>query len=116
MEPSRGEIWSADLGTGTGHEQSGPRPVLVVSDDLFNTGLSGLVIIVPLTSKVGKSRNIPAHISVAPPEGGLKIPSVLLCDQLRTVSKDRLGKTSWGSISLATLAKIETVLRHLLRL
>ena len=30
-DPSRGEIWLADLGTGRGHEQSGQRPVLVVS-------------------------------------------------------------------------------------
>jgi len=89
-DPARGEIWLADLGTGRGHEQQGPRPVLVVSDDALNAGLSGLVIVVPLTSRVAKSRGIPAHIPVAPPEGGLKTPSVILCDQVRTISKDRL--------------------------
>ena len=31
-DPNRGEIWLADLGTGRGREQSGQRPVLVVSD------------------------------------------------------------------------------------
>lgn len=78
--PRRGEIWLADLGTGRGHEQSGQRPVMVISDDAFNSGLAGLVMVIPLTSKVKKSRNIPAHIPVTPPEGGLKTPSVLLCD------------------------------------
>jgi mRNA interferase MazF len=92
-DPIRGEIWLADLGTARGHEQLGQRPVLVVSDDAFNAGLSGLVMAVPLTSKVGRSKTIPAHIRVDPPEGGLKTPSVILCDQLRTISKDRLGKT-----------------------
>jgi mRNA-degrading endonuclease toxin of MazEF toxin-antitoxin module len=55
-DPIRGEIWLADLGTGRGHEQSGQRPVLVVSDDAFNAGLAGLVMTVPLTSKVAKSK------------------------------------------------------------
>ena len=51
-DPNRVEIWLADLGTGRGHEQAGQRPLLVVSDDAFNSGLSGLVMIVPLTSHV----------------------------------------------------------------
>src|SRR5205823_12239568 len=102
-DPIRGEIWLADLGIGRGHEQSGQRPVLVVSDDAFNSGLAGLVMIVPLTSKVKKSKNIPAHILVDPPEGGVKTPSVLLCDQLRTLSKDRLGQAPWGSVSATIL-------------
>jgi mRNA interferase MazF len=113
-DPGRGEIWLVDLGTGRGHEQSGQRPVLVVSDDGFNAGPAGLVMAVPLTSKVTKSKQIPAHVRVDPPEGGLKTPSVILCDQLRAVSKDRLGKAPWGSVSPATLAEVEKALRVLL--
>jgi mRNA interferase MazF len=88
----------------------------VVSEDAFNQGLAGLVMTVPLTSKVGKSKNIPAHVPVNPPEGGLKTPSVILCDQLRTISKDRLGQAPWGTVSAATLAEVEKVLRMLLGL
>src|SRR5262249_60158926 len=69
-DPNRGEIWLADLGTGRGREQLGQRPVLIVSDDAFNAGPAGLVMVVPLTSKVAKSKNIPAHIRADPPEGG----------------------------------------------
>src|SRR6516164_1195606 len=115
-DPSRGEIWPADLEAGRGHEQSGQRPVLVVSDDAFNAGLAGLVMTVPLTAKVAKSKNIPAHIRVDPPEAERKTPSVILCDQLRTISKDRLGKAAWGTVSPATMAAVETVLRVLLSL
>ena len=115
-DPSRGEIWLADLEIGRGHEQSGQRPVLVVSDDAFNTGPSGLVMTVPLTSKVMKSKNIAVHIRVDPPEAGLKTPSVILCDQLRTISKDRLGKAPWGIISAATMMEVEEALRLLLGL
>jgi mRNA interferase MazF len=112
-DPLRGEVWLADLGTGRGHEQSGQRPVLMVSEDAFNTGLAGLVMTVPLSSKVAKSRNVPAHIRVDPPEGGLKTQSVILCDQLRTISKDRLAKVPWGKVSAATLAEVEKALRML---
>lgn len=115
-DPSRGEIWAADLGTGLGHEQSGQRPLLVVSDDLFNAGPAGLIVAVPLTSRVTKSKNIPAHIPATPPEGGLKTPSVILCDQLRTVSKSRLGQSAWGTVTPVTLAKVEDALRILLGL
>src|SRR5438132_14360354 len=104
------------MGTGRGDDQAGQRAVLVVSDDGFNAGLAGLVMTLPLTAKVGKSKNIPAHIRVDPPEGGLKTPSVILCDQLRTLSKDRLGKTPWGTVSAVTLAEVERVLRVLLGL
>src|SRR5207248_9982800 len=110
-DPNRGEIWLADLGTGRGHEQSGQRPVLVVSDDAFNAGLAGMVMTVPLTSKVAKSKAIPAHIRVNPPECALKTPSVILCDQLQIVIKDRLGTSPWGAVSATTLAQVETVLR-----
>lgn len=115
-DPNRGEIWLIDFGTSRGHEQAGPRPALIVSDDGFNQGLSGLVMVVPLTSKVQKSKTIPAHVPVNPPEGGLKTPSVLLCDQLRAVSKDRLGKAPWGTVSATTMADVESVLRILLGL
>src|SRR6266436_8326082 len=113
-DPTRGDIWLADLGTGRGHEQTGQRPVLVVSDDAFNAGLSGLVMTIPLTSKVAKSKNIPAHIRIDPPEAGLKTPSVILSDQLRSISKDRLGKAPWGTVSTSTLAEVEKALHVLL--
>src|SRR5436190_12420040 len=115
-DPSRGEIWLADMGTGRGHEQAGQRPVLVVSDDAFNAGLAGLVMVLPLTSKVAKSKSIPAHIRIDPPEAGLKVPSVILCDQLRTISKDRLGRGPWGTVSAATLNGVEMAMRVLLGL
>lgn len=115
-DPSRGEIWLADLETGRGHEQSGQRPVLVISEDSFNSGLAGLVMVIPLTSKVKKSKHIPAHVPVDPPEAGLKTPSVILCDQLRTISKDRLGQAAWGTVSAVTMAQVEKTLRWLLAL
>jgi mRNA interferase MazF len=116
VEPTRGEVWLVDLETGRGHEQTGQRPVLIVSDDALNAGPAGLVMVIPLTSKVAKSKNIPTHIRIDPPEGGLKTPSVVLCDQLRTISKDRLRNAAWGTASAATMTEVERILRVLLAL
>lgn len=114
--PKRGEIWLVELDPGTGHEQSGRRPYLIVSSDIFNSGRSGLVLGMPLTSKVAKSKNIIAHIPIDPPEGGIKMQSIVLCDQLRSISRDRLLVGPWGTVSAPFLNHVEAVLRSLLQL
>lgn len=113
--PSRGEVWLTRFGTGDGHEQQGTRPALIISVDPLNHGPAGLVVVVPITSKTANSRLIPAHIPADPPDGGLMVPSVVLCDQVRAVSTDRLI-SCWGVLDPATLARVEDVLRLLLGL
>ncbi|HEV3260332.1 MAG TPA: type II toxin-antitoxin system PemK/MazF family toxin [Gemmataceae bacterium] len=111
-DPVRGEVWLADLGATRGHEQAGRRPVLIISVDAFNAGLAGLVIVLPLTSTV---RPLPAHVPVTPPEGGLRRPSAILCDAIRSVTKNSLI-SRWGTVSAATMAKAEAAARVLLGL
>ena len=101
-DPARGEVWLADLNPTRGHEQAGLRPVLVFSQTLFNRGPAGLVVVLPLTSTV---RGIPTHVPLAPPEGGLKTPSAILCDAIRSVAKERLVR-KWGAVSAATLEAV----------
>ena len=110
LKLQRGEVWLADLNPTKGHEQSGKRPVLVISDNTFNLGLSGLIITLPITST---DRNIPAHVKISSPEGGLKNESVILCDAIRSISKERLI-SNLGRISDKNLAKVEKILRILL--
>jgi mRNA interferase MazF len=110
--PQRGEVWAADLDPTFGHEQGGSRPVLIVSVDSFNTGLSGLVVVLPITSRI---RPLPLHVPVNPPEGGLRRPSVILCDAIRSIDRRRLIDL-WGSVNTATLNTVEDRLRRLLRL
>ena len=50
----RGEVRWANLNPVRGHEQSGHRPVLILSHDIFNAR-SGTVIAVALTSQVQKA-------------------------------------------------------------
>jgi len=86
--------------------------VLVVSEDLLNEGPADLVIVLPLTSTL---RAIPSHVRITPPEGGLKVESAVLCEAVRSVSRSRLVQR-WGTVSAATMERIEDVLRILLRL
>ena len=95
-----------------GHEQAGRRPVLVVSVNQFNQSRADLVVIVPLTSTL---RTLPLHVVVQPPEGGLTNRSALLCEAVRSITKDRL-LARWGSVSPATMTEVEDRLRVLLGL
>lgn len=110
--PLRGEVWTVDLEPVKGHEQGGHRPSLVVSASAFNTGPSGLVVVVPITSVRKRSA---FHVGVEPPEGGLRRSSFLKPEDVRSISADRLGRRL-GSVSGQTVEAVETGLRVLLDL
>jgi mRNA interferase MazF len=95
-----------------GHDQAGPRPVLIVSEDRFNQGPADRVIVCPLTST---QRGIPAHVPLTPPEGGLRSPSVILCDAVRSMAKEHLVHR-WGAVTPRTMAQVADRLRILLGL
>jgi mRNA interferase MazF len=105
-------VWLTDLNPTRGHEQAGRRPALVVSEDLFNRGPAGLVIVLPMTSKL---RDIPSHVPIDPPEGGVKHRTAVLCEAVRSVSVDRLV-ARWGAVGRSTMDAVEDRLRILLRL
>ncbi len=108
----RGEIWLADLDPTRGREQAGTRPVLVVSTDYFNKGYANLVYAIPITSRDKKIRS---HVAVMPPEGGLTLPSFIMCEAMRSISKQRLIKR-FGSIASDTMLDVEDNLKILLDL
>ena len=94
METS--EIWLADLNPAEGFEQSGRRPVIIVSGNAMNSR-SGLVIICPLTSQI---KNYAGNIVLEPDEkNGLSATSEILTFQIRTISSSRLIK-KMGSVPL----------------
>ncbi len=110
--PSRGEVWAVNLDPTRGHEQSGRRPCLIVSVDLFNHGPAGLVVVLPLTTKF---KGISFHVQIDPPEGGLKQKSFIKCEDVRSVSKERLAQR-YGLVSPQTLAAVDDRLRILFNL
>jgi mRNA interferase MazF len=110
--PLRGEVWLVNLAPTRGREQAGTRPAVVVSDDILNAGPAEIVIVLPVTTTC---RDIPLHVKVLPAKGGLRAVSFIMCDQIRTISKDRLTKRL-GAVGGQTLAQIEDRLRVLLDL
>lgn len=108
----RGDIWMIDLDPTWGHEQAGKRPALIVSDDLFNSGPAGLVIVLPLTTK---PKGVRSHVPVKPPEGGLRKLSFIKCEDVRSVAVERLGKRL-GTVSESTMEAVAMRLRILLGL
>lgn len=109
MTPTRGEVWYADLEPVRGHEQGGRRPVLIISCDAYNRGPADLVLVIPITSR---QRGVLYHVSIRPPEGGLSQPSDILCDALRSLARERLGRRS-GLVNQETLRQVEDRLRLL---
>ncbi|MDQ2785057.1 MAG: type II toxin-antitoxin system PemK/MazF family toxin [Chloroflexota bacterium] len=107
--PLRGDIWTVDFNPVRGHEQGDRRPCLIVSIDPFNRSRAALVIGLPLTTI---ERQIPSHVSVMSPEGGVRRPSFVMCEQIRVLSRERLDQR-WGHVSPQTLQAVETQLRRI---
>jgi mRNA interferase MazF len=111
-KPVRGEIWDVALDPVLGHEQGGRRPALVVSVDQFNQGSSGLVIVVPITSK---DKNIRSRVAIEAGEGGCKTRSFAMCEAVRSISLERLTRRR-GMVADQTMQKVQFCLRILLGL
>ncbi|HFP3635324.1 TPA: type II toxin-antitoxin system PemK/MazF family toxin [Escherichia coli] len=107
----RGEIWLVSLDPTAGHEQSGKRPVLVVSPASFNE-VTRLPVVVPVTSGGQFARN--AGFAVSLEGAGTKTTGIIRCDQPRTIDMGaRNGKRLEripDSIINEVLARLETIL------
>jgi mRNA interferase MazF len=101
----RGDIVWANLDPTLGHEQSGKRPVLVLSEDVFNDR-SGTVIAVVLTSQP-PSANFPLSFELS--DSKLPKKSWVKISQIRTLSTQRLGK----KIGVASDEELETIIEGL---
>ena len=84
----RGEIRWADLNPVKGHEQGGKRPVLIISQDVFNQR-SGTVIAMAITSRPQRA-GFPLTLELK----NTKLPkrSWIKISQIRTLSRERIGK------------------------
>ncbi len=84
----RGEIRWADLSPRRGHEQTGRRPVIILSHDVFNER-SGTVIAVAITSQPQRA-GFPLTLDVA--TAGLPKRSWVKISQIRALATERIGK------------------------
>jgi len=100
-----GEIWDVDFDPRVGREQGAIRPALVISNDSFNRVPNGMHFVAPIT---GTDRNIRFHVRLAPPEGGLTKPSVVMCDQARAQSERRFLRRR-GVVAPETVERVQAL-------
>jgi len=105
----RGDVRWADLNPTHGREQSGHRPVLILSSDVFNER-SGTVIAVALTSQPPRA-GFPLTLELrAVP---LPKPSWVKISQIRTLSVERIGQ-KLGTVMPEEVGKIIDGLNEIL--
>lgn len=82
MKVKRGDIWYCNnFGNGLKGILSGPRPVLVISNDMFNA-CSPVINVVAIS---GQHKDSPVHFEI-----DLNIKSYINCEQIYTVNKKLL--------------------------
>ena len=101
----RGDIVWANLDPTQGSEQSGLRPVLVLSQDVFNDR-SGTVIAVALTSQ-SPSAGFPLTLELS--DSNLPKKSWVKISQIRVLSVKRLGR----KLGKASAEELELVIEGL---
>jgi mRNA interferase MazF len=101
----RGDILWANLDPTLGREQSGSRPVLVLSENIFNDR-SGTVIAIALTSQ-HPSAGFPLTFALS--DRNLPKKSWAKISQIRTLSVQRLGK----KLGKATPEELENIVEGL---
>ena len=112
----RGDVYWAELARRSGSEQSGRRPVIVVSHDGFNRVPAWRsVIVVPLSTSARQAARGPTAIRVPRGAAGLTRECVALGHQITTLDRSKLTRRV-GTLPAALLAAVETGLRAALDL
>jgi mRNA interferase MazF len=112
----RGEIWEAELWPRSGSEQSGRRPVLVMSSDGFNEiDAWRSVVVVPCSTSERQRARGPTAIPLKKGAGGLRKGCVAVCHQVTTIDRAKLV-ARWGTLGAEDIAAVEEGLRAALDL
>jgi len=106
MKCKKFDIWLADLSPRFGAEPGKTRPVIILQTDLLpNTHPT--VIILPVTSQVHKKVTI-LRVHLNKKINGLKSPSDIQIDQVRSIDKKRLQR----KLGTLTEDQIKKVLKN----
>lgn len=85
------DIYLCSLDPTAGSEQKGTRPVLVISNDSVNRNLL-VATIIPFSSVKTGAVIYPTEVKIPTSASGLHLDSVVMIQQIRTVSHNRLTK------------------------
>ena len=106
----KGEIWLVELPSSNGHEQTGTRPAIILSEEITN-----IAIVIPLTSNT-QALKFPYTIELKPTKrNGLLTNSVALIFHIRGIDKKRIIKNI-GQVEEISLQEIERSIKRLLKI
>jgi len=104
------ELYYVDSNPAKDSEQKGIRPILVISNDAVNDNLP-IFSCIPISLWKPGSKIYPTEIYLSTKDSGLTKDSVLMLQQIRTVSKNRISGEKIGEIKDEKLkAKIKQAL------
>ena len=107
----RGDVYWADLVPRSGSEQTGRRPVIVVSHDGFNqTPGWRSIIVIPISTSSSQGKRGPTVIELSGGIVGLPRTSFAVCHQVTTLDRAKLTKRV-GSLPSAPLHEVEEGLK-----
>jgi mRNA interferase MazF len=89
----RGEVHWANLVPRSGSEQTGRRPVVVISHDGFNqTPGWNSIIVVPVSTSASQAKRGPTVVGIPAGTAGLPNASFAVCHQVTTLDRAKLTK------------------------
>ena len=107
----RGDVFVADLIPRSGSEQTGRRPVVIVSNDGFNlTETWRSIIVVPLPTSIIQARRSRTIVLITRGEGGISQDSVALCHQVTTLDRSKI-RQRLGELSSEKMLEIDRALK-----
>lgn len=107
----RGEVYWADLVPRSGSEQTGRRPVILVSHDGFNqTPGWRSIIVVPVSTSASQARRGITVVEIRRGAAGLASTSFAVCHQVTTLDRAKLTKKI-GTLPPSALREVEEGLK-----
>ncbi|MDR3546591.1 MAG: type II toxin-antitoxin system PemK/MazF family toxin [Candidatus Limnocylindrales bacterium] len=109
-EPLRWAVVRVSLDPVAGHEQGGTRRALVVSYEPFHR--SGLATVCPITAARHEAR-YPGEVALPVGAAGQTLPGLILCQQVRTISLERVKGAADGRLTDAAMRRaVRQALAH----
>ena len=100
--PSRGEIWVVELERTRADDSRAVHRALVISVNELNHGAAGIATVLPLSDV---DQRIATHVKVPAGEAMLTKDGFVKCEEVRSVSIERLTRRV-GAVNAATMAAV----------
>lgn len=111
----RGDVYWAQLDPVEGSEQGGRRPVVIVSREAINVNLPNVIVLPMSSSPARLAKPYPSQLIIRSRELGLAGDGVVMGEQIRTISKQRLERFI-SHLPESVMKKIDELLKVVLAL